>query len=375
MPTSTQNVLNLIAHEDYLKAQQELKQLIPQFPDQDELYNLYGYCSQRIEDICEKEDFDEPVQPLPPVDTWKEWRKIASDLADKVEYKKASNLLGLIWDSPQIVKSCFGTSYSRQPRTLLLQDRAICHFLMGEPENAKKNYLFAAKVELESLSVADPKRADYLIKIKKYEEALRLFRLAITVACSQARPRLYYHRYQLHKMLGNVKDAASDLQDALRCLELDLCCRPLFCDLYYTHAKWLIEQGDFEQALLENAKAIALWPNFYGYHVQRAEIYARLGQAAKAQEELALLDKGNLYRLESCRPAEKARVFEALGDLKKAEVLYRAENINVLARYDNLCDFYERHGRQEDIVKLREEQRKESSFRDRVSEREFWTLF
>ena len=158
-------------------------------------------------------------------------------------------------------------------------------------------------------------------------------------------------------------------------MEKDIIARPLHYNLYYTHAAWLIEQGHPDQALFENAKAIALWPNYYGYHLQRAEIYARLGKSKQALEKLALIERGNLYRLESCRAAEKAKIYELLGDISKAEELYRIRDISPGTHYDNLCDFYKRQGRPDDIAKTRQGQRQEKHFRDRVSERELIALF
>lgn len=375
MSASVQDTLNLIVKGDYMQAQQQLKELIALFPHENELYNLYSYCNKCIEDICEKENIEPEEKPAKPLEQWQEWRKMAGELANKGDYHSASNLLGLIWNTPAIIPPHIFLPHLRQPSALLLHDRTICDFLRGEPDHAKANYEHAIQIELNQLHTHSPNRISFLLKIKNYEEALRLFKIAIHTASPSDRPDVYYKRYHLHKTLGETDNATHDLQKALRCLDMAINLRPLFYDLYHKHAKWLAEQGNFDKALQENTKAIALWPNFYGYHIQRAEILARLGQTAKAREELAEVEKGTMCRLESCRPAEKAHVYELLGETEKAEELYRSENIYILARYDNLYDFYERQGRKKDIVKLRETQRKEADFRNRVSERELRALF
>ena len=47
----------------------------------------------------------------------------------------------------------------------------------------------------------------------------------------------------------------------------------------------------------------------------------------------------------------------------------------MLFRYEQLYAFYERHNRKDDIIKLRQIQRQEPCFRDRVCEQEILDLF
>lgn len=377
MSTTPQNVLTLIAQENYLDAQQQIKELIAQFPHQEELYQLYGYCAKCIEDICEKEAWKEPKPAPKPLEPWERWRHEAQLLADKGEYKKAATLLGLVWDGPDIIKHnpYLPISLSRQPRAILLQDRACCLFLLDNKDGAKTTYARAIGVELDQLHPDDPERIDCLLKLKKYDEVFRLFDLALAHLSRPERHDMYYKRYAVYKQLGNSTAARQDLQEALGSLEADIAARPLFYLLYYTHAAWLIEKGDLKKALLENAKAIALWPDLYQYHLQRAEIYARLGRTHEARAELALVEQGTLRRVDECRPSEKAKIYELLGDLDKAEKLYRSEHVRILTRYEQLYAFYERHNRKDDIVKLRQIQRQEPCFRDRVCEQEILDLF
>ena len=210
---------------------------------------------------------------------------------------------------------------------------------------------------------ADTLWADtFMPDLSSKHSTLRLFDLALSHTALSERHDIYYKRYKVYKQQGSSTAATQDLQDALKSLELDISNRPWFYLLYYTHATWLIEKEEFDRALFENAKAIALWPNFYQYHLQRAEIYARLGQADKARQKLALVEQGRLHRIGECRPFEKAQVYELLGDLDKAEKLFGSEHVHVPTRYDKLYDFYERHGYQDKIITLRQNQRQEPRF-------------
>ncbi len=378
MATTPQEILTIIAQEDYLTAQKKLKELIVQLPDQEELYLLYGYCAKQIDDICEKIE-EEPVpQPAPkPLAQWEQWRQEATTLADKGEYKKAATLLGLVWNATDIIPRnphlllCF----SRQPRAILLQDRALCQFLLGNTEEAKELYERAVNIELNLFHADDPGRIDFLLKLKNYDEAFRLFDLELSHRPFEERYEVYYKRYGIHKKLGNAKAAVQDLQNAFTSLDARISTQPFVYWCYYMRASWLIEKGDFQNALLDNAKAIALWPEFYRYHLQRGEIYTLLGQTQKAQEKLALVEQGTLDRAYECRPAEKARIYELLGNMDKAEALYRSENIRILTRYEQLYAFYKRHNGQDDIVKLRQIQHQEPHFHNRVCEQEILDLF
>ena len=378
MSATPQEVLTLIAQEDYLKAQKKLKELIAQSPDQEELYRLYGYCVKRIDDICEEIDKEpKPRQAPKPLAQWEQWRQEAATLADKGEYKKAATLLGLVWDGPDIIQRnpYLPLCFSLQPRSILLQDRALCQFLLGKTEEAKELYTRAINIELNLFHADDPGRIDFLLKLKNYDETFRLFDLDLSHRSFEDRCEVYYKRYKVHKKLGNDDAAAQDLQNAFASLDARISTQPFFYLRYYMRASWLIEKGDFQNALLDNAKAIALWPELYQYHLQRAEIYARLGQTQKAQQKLVLVEQGTLSRGHECRPAEKARIYELLGNMDKAEELYRSENIRILTRYEQLYAFYERHNRQDDIVKLRQIQRQESHFHNRVCEQEILDLF
>ncbi len=380
MLISAENALELIAQEKYDRAKDMLKKLISTFPDQDELYNLYGYCNKCIEEICEKEDFITPPAATAPavaptLPKWQQLRQKGIELANKEEYKTAANFFGIIWESPDAEKPQPSSPRLPQPKALLLKDRAICLFLLEDIEGAAHNYKHAAQIELDALPPDDPQRIKHLCKIKNYTEALRIFALALQNAAADERADLYYQRYELHKNMGQASEAAYDLQNALKWVANDLHARPLDYARHHTFADWLIERGNLDQALAENAKAIALWPALCDYHIQRAEIYARLGHIDKSQQEMALLDSGTLYRTQSCRPAKKAKVYELWGELQTAEKLYQSETLCAAKRYDDLYDFYQRHNRTQDITDLRAAQRKEPDFHDRVSEREMQNLF
>ena len=375
MKTSIENALNLIADKEYLKAQEELKKLIALFPDEKELYNLYAYCENCIEEICEKEEFENPTptesEPSEP-STWQKFYPAAQQAADEGKYAKACMLLRLLETTPELGP----TPYLSEPRAraVLCKEQAICYFLQGDLENAKDRYLRALDIEIAALPPNSYERAPFFIKKKDYTEALRLLKIGSFTAYFSDRSNVLYQKYQLHQLMGDNTKAYNALDKALRYKELDLKAHPYAYYSYDQYADWLVEQGNLKEALRQNSKAIALWPKFYGYQVKRAAIYARMGQKEQALRQLTLLEKGNWSRLESYLPSEKANVYEQLGDLKTAEEYYRKPTLFPLSRYDNLCDFYARYKRMDDIENLRREQRQEPHFQNRVSESELMAL-
>ena len=376
METAVEKVLDLIAKQDYEEAKKELKQLIIRFPDENELYNLYGYCNKCIEDICEEEDFDtadEKAKSCAKLDLWEKMYPAIQSKADEGNYKSAYTLLRLLGDYPEVKEEDKWRGESH-PRVSLCKDRAVCAFLMGDMEQAKSDYLCALDMALSLCPPRSYGRVRYLIKKKEYTEALRLTNLQIITGRFRGKPDAVHTKYQIHKALGETQKAQQIHADALHYLELEIRMRPLAYYLYKKQANWLIEAGDLQKALAQNAKAIALWPGYYGYRVQRAEIFARLGQADKAHKLLESLEKGNWYRLDEYRPYQKAQVYECLGDLETAEKYYSAATLVPRKRYDQLYDFYKRQGREDDSIKLRAEQRKEPHFQDRVSESELIAL-
>ncbi len=372
-----QDVLNLVAREDYGQAQEELKKIIAENPNKNELYNLYAYCEKCIADICENEDFEEEPKPGKPKDKmeiYKEMYEKAVTFADQGEYKKALGIFELIADTVPLKETALDWPSFRQPRAKVLEDIAKCHFLLGNMDEAKNKFLQSIDIELSVRDKNSYYRVPFLLKKKDYKEAFRLFDFALIMENYVDKPDIYYERYKLHKTVGNTKNLKYYLQQTLTALETVLSVKPLDYNLYNKYADLLTEKGDYPQALLENAKAIALWSEFYGFHLQRAEIYACMGQKEKAIEVLNSLEKGYWHRINQYHLSEKGKVYELMGDLKTAEEYYLQENSSPILRYNVLYDFYQRQNRKEDIEKLRQEQRKEPHFQDRVSERELTAL-
>ncbi len=372
-----QDVLNLVAREDYGQAQEELKKIIAENPNKNELYNLYAYCEKCIADICENEDFEEEPKPGKPKDKmeiYKEMYEKAVTFADQGEYKKALGIFELIADTVPLKETALDWPSFRQPRAKVLEDIAKCHFLLGNMDEAKNKFLQSIDIELSVRDKNSYYRVPFLLKKKDYKEAFRLFDFALIMENYVDKPDIYYERYKLHKTVGNTKNLKYYLQQTLTALETVLSVKPLDYNLYKKYADLLTEKGDYPQALLENAKAIALWSEFYGFHLQRAEIYACMGQKEKAIEVLNSLEKGYWHRINQYHLSEKGKVYELMGDLKTAEEYYLQENSSPILRYNVLYDFYQRQNRKEDIEKLRQEQRKEPHFQDRVSERELTAL-
>ena len=78
--------------------------------------------------------------------------------------------------------------------------------------------------------------------------------------------------------------------------------------------------------------------------------------------------------LRKCSIITKLNHFIEVDKSKTAEEYYRKPTLFPLSRYDHLCDFYARYKRTEDIENLRQEQRREPHFQNRVSESELMAL-
>ena len=373
-----QEILNLIANEYYDKAQEELKKLIAANPNKNELYNLYAYCEKCIADICENEDFDndEPVPQKPKTKTeiCMEIREKAGSFADKGDYKKALDIFEIIEDAIPLNTTGIDWPSFRQPRAQVLEDIAKCHLLLGNMEDARNKFLQSIDIELSVRDKNSYYRIPFLLKKKDYKEVFRLFDFALIKENFMDKTDIYYERYKLHKTVGNTKNLKYYLQQTLTALETVLSVKPLDYNLYKKYADLLMEKGEYSKALFENAKAIALWPEFYGFHLQRAEIYALMNQKENAIKILNMLEKGGFHRTNQYRMSEKGKVYELMGDLQTAEEYYLQENCCPSLRYDVLYDFYTRQNRTKDIENLRKTQRREPHFQDRVSESELIAL-
>jgi tetratricopeptide (TPR) repeat protein len=298
-------------------------------------------------------------------------------MADKGKYQAAINLVRLAAPSTEIepVNPDFP---KKQPRSVLLGDAARCYFLMGDKENAKRFFEQAVKTDLDTIKNPDSSvRIKYYLKLKNYDEALRLASVALDHPITDDpadKAYLFARRYEIFKQMGETM--RDDLERALRHADVALREHPLSSGLYFSRAEWFMELGDWVRAYWENAKAVALWPRCCLYQLQAAEIYAHYFLSPKeALNKLALADCAwTIGRDSSGVPTRKARVYEALGDFQKAEMCYGAER-DVCTRCDNLEDFFTRRKREADKIKLREKQRTQPRFLDRVSERELIALF
>lgn len=371
-----EQILDLIAQEQYDKAQQALKEQIAAFPDQHEFYNLYAYCEQCIEDICE----NEPVDEMPLFNTSKKLDKLeeiqckAHQLADQGNYRQAYNLLRLIWSTiPLLEKSPYAPALP-QPRALVRQEVALCAFLQGDTETAAQHYQKSLQEEINARQNTDYKKIDYCLQLKDYQQAIAVCKACLQTPhiCSQS--EIFYTLSHIYKILENSKQTIHYLQKAFDALQIEIKMSPLSYHLYHKQAKWLIELKDYPAALLANAKAIALWPRYFAFHLQRAEIYAHQHKTEQARQKLALLQSGTLYGQTPYLEIEMGRVFELLGEPVKAAALYRTAALPRRLYYDNLFDFYKRHGCKHDIETLRQAQRQEPHFQDRVSLRELAAL-
>ena len=370
-------ILDLIAHDNFQRAQEKLKALIRQYPDKDELYNLYGYCSNRLEDLCARADKDEPPTPVTP-EKWQEYHFLVCKMADKGKYKEAANLARLTASNAEIVPVNPDFPHEPQARSVLLGDVARCYFLMDDKENAKRFFEAAVKTDLDTIKNPNSSvRIKYYLKLKNYDEALRLASVALDHPITDDpadKAYDFYCRYKIFKQMGETM--RDDLERALHYAGVALRERPLSHGLYFSRAEWFMELGDWVRAYRENAKAVALWPRCCLYQLQAAEIYAHYFDCPKESlKKLELADCAwTIGRDESGVPARKARVYEALGNFQEAEKMYRAE-WDVCTRCDSLEDFFTRQKREADKINLRKRQRIQPYFLDRVSERELTALF
>lgn len=380
---SVEDILNLIAKGKYEEAKKELKKAIAFSPDTEELYMLYAYCENCIEDICENMPCEKENPPVKKELTLEEQAHITiQSKANDGNYKYALNMIRLLYGSMK-KQTAYRIGVPNQ-RAVFMEEAAKCSFLMNDMDNAKEFYKTSLKDEIDLRGPNSYLSAPYFVKLKKYDEAFNAIQNGIVNALPQDLPHIYYAYYQVYKEIGDDKNAKPELHHALNSLEIDIHIRPLYYNLYYKKAAWLIELDAYEgascenvfleQALLENAKAIALWPRLYDFRLQRAKIFAYLGQKENALKELALLDKDIFFRKDAYFPLEKGKVYEFLADFKTAEKCYKQKSVCLEKYYDNLYDFYRRLGEQEKAKKVRQKQRKEARFQDRVSKRELTEL-
>lgn len=379
MPVSIEDILDLIAKEKYEEAKEELKKAIAFSPDTNELYMLYAYCENCIEDICENMPCEKENPPVKKELTLEEQTHITiQSRANEGNYKHALNMIRLLHGSMK-KQTAYRIGMPNQ-RAIFMEEAAKCSFLMNDMDNAKEFYKASLEDEIELRGVNSYLSAPYFVKLKKYDEAFNAIQNGIVNALPQDLPDILYARYQIFEEIGDEKNAKQTLHLAIDSLQNDLKMRPLLSFLYKKHAAWLIELdayegpscGDIflEKALLENAKAISLCPRYRAYHLQRARIFAHLGQKENALKELALIEKKYLFYTGYYSPIEKGKVYEFLADFKTAEKCYKQKSVCLEKYYDNLYDFYRRLGEQEKAKKVRQKQRKEARFQDRVSKRE-----
>lgn len=175
MTVSIKNALDLIADGKYLQAEEQLKQLVALFPEEKELYNLYAYCEDCMEDICEDKSLDladAAAQPPKEKPKWEEFHQDIQKFADQGEYKKSIVLLGLLWDSPPLDPPSSFLHAGLKARAAMCKERAICHFLQGDLEDAKTQYIHSLGIELSAYAPDDLERVPLLTKKKDYAESI-----------------------------------------------------------------------------------------------------------------------------------------------------------------------------------------------------------
>ena len=360
MLITTATVAKLISENKYDKAQEQLKQLLLVHPNMDELYDLYVYCQKCMQNGQNIKSSPEKVEK------WIEMLPYIQKFIDKGNFTSAINMFRLLSISEEVRKKQFYECADLQDKTKINYLIAICYYLQGIKEKAKEYYINALDAELSALYIQWPEAISILMKKQEYYRALQEIDNFLKGSACDA--QLCYQRYEIFKELGDEAMANECLDDVLTALEEDLRMHPLSAPLYKQYADILILQGRFEKALSNNGNAVALQPNSYTYQAQRAEIYARNGQKDEALEILSLMEKGNMGDVAKIRPALTAKVYECLGDLETAEQYYKAPAILPLFRYEELAAFYKRHGRKKDRKILRQEQRKDPFFQNRVSE-------
>lgn len=364
MLITTATISKLISEKDYVKAQEQLKKLLLIYPNMDEVYNLYSYCQKCLQKMGVSIKTTQ-AEPSKYVEGWESMLPHIQKAIDEGAFPKAINVLRFFEKSP-LEKKQYYECADIQDLTKIFYTIAVCYYLQGNKEKAKEYYLEALDAELSALYIQSPEAISILIKKKEYERALK--EINNFLKGSACHIQLCYLRYEIFKNLGESTLAKQCLEDVLTALDYELQAAPLCAPLYKKYADILIEKGEFEKALSTNGNAIALQPNNYTYQAQRAEIYARNGQKNKALEILSLIQNSNMGDIAKIRPALRAKVYECLGDLEKAEQYYKAPALLPLLRYDELAAFYKRNGRKKDLKLLRRAQRKEPCFQNRVSE-------
>lgn len=162
--------------------------------------------------------------------------------------------------------------------TYALQKRAQLYWRSGKIDEAEKDYTRALKIKPEAniyvnrgslyFAQQDNQRA-----LKDYTAALKLDRLNETA---------YFNRGAVYRALKEYAKAIGDFNELIRI-------NPSNSRYYVVRAGFYFESGDYQGALQDCAQALSLEERS-DYYRNRAEVYRRLGEAKKAEADVAKAD-------------------------------------------------------------------------------------
>lgn len=370
------SVLDWIAQEKYELAQNGLRTLVALDPNKDRLYSLYHYCTQWVLEIPDG-FLVEPVRKK----TLSPWRKClgeACQYANQGEYMRAIELLKQSQEK-LVAQNGPLPSYPVQPlerklraafqnQALLLLHQAKCLYLSGNKTAAKLMYQKCLQSRFQGgrLSVRDS--IEILLKLKQPKFALEY----LQQMAEQAEPEYLFDldelRAEIYLVLGQSEQVQKAVQQAGSYYAQKIQRFALDDNAYADFAQFLINSARYYEALLANAKAIALCPDCYDYYLTRAYIYAQLKDKVQAYEALYKAKQIGSPTQQRHAALERGKIYELLGEYERAVTEYQEEKERPGLRRDHLVALYQKTGQPEKIQAVEQELRQRAEFDERVSE-------
>lgn len=175
-------------------------------------------------------------------------------------------------------------------------------------------------------------------------------------------------RAKVYLALGQPEQAQKATQQASTYYEQQIERFALGDYSYADFARFLMSNAKYHEALLANAKAIALHSDCYDYYLMWACIYAQMKDKSHTLETLSKAKQIGSTVEQQYNSLERGRIYELLGDYMMAEREYQKEEERPWLLRDYLVSLYQKTGQPEKIQAVEQELRQRAEFDERVSE-------
>ncbi len=267
--------LDCIAAENFFQAREILRPLLAKYPQEDELVRLYVYCLDQLDEQCENLLAAEDEKDLSAKSTspFKKEFDDAYQLAEQKEYVAAAQAFGKLASAAE-------KASNKGMQTQALYQQAACYYLLGEREKAAQSYIQFRILCEQGPAFGEYLRRKRLMAQRNYTELLDI--LDEEISQDPNNDAIYLARARLFDKMNIPERALEDRQTARDCLEARTQVQLFSSYLYEKLAQVCVELGDYPAALAANAKAIALWPQYLGYRVDRVCLLEKNGQPRQA---------------------------------------------------------------------------------------------